>query len=302
MGKMKIISLILLLSSTTVGAAEPIAIVVTIKPLYAIVAAVSRGTKNEEPYLLVKKAHSPHHYRLTPNDARKIKRADVVFAVDGMLEIFLSNVQSGGRLVFMTAEDLPFLRMYNEKSHSENDHDDHNGHEEHEGVDPHVWLNPLNGARMAQIVADALSKIDQNNAKVYQRNAASLRQQLIDVDAEIALQLMTLSTQSFLTFHDAYGYFSDRYSLSYHSALSLSGVIRSRSFWQLKQNIAKEDIVCVMTEPQFLSDAVTSLVADSNIKVGYLDPLGADIPLGDGFYLLLLRQMAQSFTDCLTAE
>ena len=70
----------------------------------------------------------------------------------------------------------------------------------------------------------------------------------------------------------------------------------------MKQDIDAKKIVCVMTEPQFSQDVIARLVADSKVKVGRLDPLGAEIPLAVDFYARLLKQMAEDFVECLSAD
>ena len=272
-------------------------VVTTIKPLYAVIAAVSRGAAHSESYLIVKGASSPHHYRLTPADAGQAKRADVIFAVGENFESFLTALRADGRLVLMETEKLPHRRDYLQEKHEEK-HDKHH----HGNIDPHIWLDPINGAHMAQVVADVLSEVNPISKDVYQRNAAAFREQMTVLDAQIAAILKPVVGRPFLTFHDAYGYFIERYGLSYEGAVSEAGFIRSRGFWRLKQDIDAKKIVCVMTEPQFPQDVIARLVADSKVKVGRLDPLGAEIPLSSDFYARLLKQMAEEFAECLSAD
>ncbi len=61
-------------------------VVVSIKPLHALVAGVMDGVG--EPVLLVKGGGSPHGYILRPSEARNISRADLVVWVGEGLESF----------------------------------------------------------------------------------------------------------------------------------------------------------------------------------------------------------------------
>ena len=252
------------------------------------------GAAHSELYLIVKGAGSPHHYRLTPADAGRAKRADVIFAVGENFESFLTALRADGRLILMETENLPHRRDYPQEEHEDKHH--------HGNIDSHIWLDPINGAHMAQVVADALSEVNPISKDVYQRNAAAFREQMTALDAQISAILKPVVGRPFLTFHDAYGYFIERYGLSYEGAVSEAGFIRSRDFWRLKQDIDAKKIVCVMTEPQFSQDVIARLVADSKVKVGRLDPLGAEIPLAVDFYARLLKQMAEDFVECLSAD
>ena len=77
-----------LLSSTAHAAPAP-NVLVSIKPLHSIVAAVMEGAG--APELLLTGAASPHSYALKPSDARKIARADVIFWTGPVLETFLET-------------------------------------------------------------------------------------------------------------------------------------------------------------------------------------------------------------------
>lgn len=58
-------------------AAAKLEVVVTIKPLHALVAQVMTGAGS--PELLVSGTSSPHTYALKPSDAAKLSHADIFF-------------------------------------------------------------------------------------------------------------------------------------------------------------------------------------------------------------------------------
>ena len=64
-------------------------VVVSIKPIHALVAGVMQGVA--EPQLLVKGGASPHGYVLRPSDARALSRADLIVWVGPQLESFLKK-------------------------------------------------------------------------------------------------------------------------------------------------------------------------------------------------------------------
>src|SRR5512147_1007111 len=81
--------LVLLLVAATppAGAAEPPRVVVSIKPVHSLVAAVMQGVG--EPVLLLQTGASPHTYSLRPSDAQALRRAQLVVWVGEGLEMFL---------------------------------------------------------------------------------------------------------------------------------------------------------------------------------------------------------------------
>ena len=72
-----------------VRAKEPDGVVVSIKPIHSLVAAVIGDTGT--PHLIVKGNASPHAYALKPSDADALQRARVVFWVGPELENFLER-------------------------------------------------------------------------------------------------------------------------------------------------------------------------------------------------------------------
>src|SRR5215470_223715 len=80
----------LLTALTVMSAAAGTAVVVTIKPVHALVAGVMRGVA--EPKLLVRGSSSPHTYALSPSDAAALYSAAVFFRVSPQLEPFTYRI------------------------------------------------------------------------------------------------------------------------------------------------------------------------------------------------------------------
>ena len=73
-----------------------------------------------------------------------------------------------------------------------------------------MWLDPTNALVLSQAVAEALSKIDPENAAVYAANQASQAAAIESLDGEVSGQLSAIKTKPFIVFHDAYQYFETR--------------------------------------------------------------------------------------------
>src|SRR4051812_646712 len=70
-------------------AAEALDVVVSIKPIHSLVAAIMDGVGT--PDLIVDGAASPHTYALKPSNARALQDAKVVFWVGPGMEAFLEK-------------------------------------------------------------------------------------------------------------------------------------------------------------------------------------------------------------------
>jgi zinc transport system substrate-binding protein len=172
----------LLLAAVAVPArAEVPRVVVSIKPVHSLVAAVMAGVG--EPALLVDGAQSPHTYSLRPSDARGLAEADVVFWIGPPLETFLerplSTLAEAARVVALVGTPGLTLHGSGDRGHPDHGHPgDHDhpdpghedpGHEDpghggHAGMDAHVWLDVANARAMVGAIADALAATDPGNA------------------------------------------------------------------------------------------------------------------------------------------
>ena len=84
-----LLSTALLAAGTLAARAEAPDVVVSIKPIHSLVAAIMQGVG--EPGLIVEGAASPHTYSLKPSNAAALQDADVVFWVGHGLEAFLEK-------------------------------------------------------------------------------------------------------------------------------------------------------------------------------------------------------------------
>jgi len=149
--------------------------------------------------------------------------------------------------------------------------DEHDEHEEHEVVsDPHIWLNPNLVKIQVKNIAERLSKIDPENSKSYNENASQYIEKLELLDLQIREELSSCSKKDFITYHNAFSYFSNEYGLTQHTitkgvhdhsqptAKSIEGII----------DLAKKlDIKVIFTED----------TSDIRISKVIADEIGADV-------------------------
>ena len=149
--------------------------------------------------------------------------------------------------------------------------DEHDEHEEHEVVsDPHIWLNPNLVKIQVKNIAERLSKIDPENSKSYNENASQYIEKLELLDLQIREELSSCSKKDFITYHNAFSYFSNEYGLTQHTitkgvhdhsqptAKSIEGII----------DLAKKlDIKVIFTED----------TSDIRISQVIADEIGADV-------------------------
>ncbi|MGA7711176.1 MAG: zinc ABC transporter substrate-binding protein [Rhizomicrobium sp.] len=271
-------------------------VLATIKPIHSLVAGVMEGVA--KPDLLIGGALSEHSYALKPSDARKIEHASVIFEVGQDLETYLMGPLAalGGHSNIIALEQAPDVKLLVARRGGiwGNDHD--------EGPnDPHIWLDPQNAIAMTGAIADALERADPAHAGQYRVNAARQVAALTVLDRELAAKLAPIRNRPYIVFHDAYHYFESRYGLKPAGAVTVAPdrPVGPRRITQLRSTIVSGHVACIFREPQFPPKLIESLGEGTKVRIGVLDPLGAELMPGPRLYPDLLRGLARSLTGCL---
>jgi zinc transport system substrate-binding protein len=277
-------------------------VVVTIKPIHALVSGIMDGVGT--PHLLLQGGESPHSYSLRPSQVKQLHAADLLIWVGPAVEIFLEKTittlsDKTKRLRLLKVQGLTLLKGRKGGAWETHHHDD--SHHGAFDVDPHIWLDPDNAKVIVQTIAHALSQIDANNAIHYTANATRLTKCLDQLDQNLTHQLAPVKDLPYLVFHDAYQYFEHRYGLTVVGAISLSPETRpsAKRLRLLRARIKNQQVRCVFSEPQFESALVATLIEDTSVRRGTLDPLGAELAAGTSVYVTLLRNLAKSLKQCL---
>jgi zinc transport system substrate-binding protein len=296
-------------------------VVATIAPVHSLVAGVMEGVG--EPHLLLPGEASPHDFALRPSDARAIAGADLVVWVGESLETFLTGVlaSSGAPALELIeapgVDPRPFAGNEEEEAAQDehaHDHEHTDGHDDHAdehaahdhdhtGLDPHVWLDPVRAQAIVAAVADRLAALDADNAATYAANAARLTERLAELDRRLQERLAPVRGRPFVTFHEGFGYFVERYGLAEALGLTLDPQRRpgARTISALRERATEEGIVCAFAEPQFDQRMVSRLAEETGMRLGWLDPLGAGRAPGPELYFEVLEANADAVAECLAS-
>jgi ABC-type Zn uptake system ZnuABC Zn-binding protein ZnuA len=95
-------------------------------------------------------------------------------------------------------------------------------HAEESGLDPHVWLNPVRLAGIAEAVAERMAQQSPQDAEGFRTRAAALTAELTALDRELDRGLSTCARNQLVTSHNAFGYLAERYGLEQVAVTGLS--------------------------------------------------------------------------------
>ena len=182
----------------------------------------------------------------------------------------------------------------------EDGHDDEDKHDEHNhgALDPHIWLNPVFAQLQVKNIANALSNSDPTNKNYYQSNAAIYNQELNLLDTKIRTELSGCKTD-FITFHDAFSYFSEEYGLTQHTIISSTdshGEVTPKTLENII-SLARELNIKIIFAEESTSIKTSQVIADEiGGKVLVLSPLEI---VSDETYVEKMTQNLQSLKDAL---
>lgn len=300
--------------------------VVTLKPVHGLVAAVMEGVGT--PHLLIDGAASPHTYAMKPSEVRRLNAAAVVVRVSARLEVFLAKPLSlvGKRTQVVTLEDVPGMTLHktrvggdfephghhsgpaNGKVKHSHGHSHGHGHAHGKGhdddatlTDGHLWLDPHNARVIAMHIGEVLAAASPADATRFRTNAKALAARLEALDRTLQSELAPVAGKPFLVFHDAYQYFERHYGLAGAGSVTVNPEVppSARRLSQLRERLARTGIVCVFAEPQFAPRAIDTIIEGTTVRRATLDPLGAAIGAGPDHYFAMMESLARDLKGCL---
>lgn len=308
LNKFALVLSVLLYTTTALAASAP-NIVVSIKPFYNICAKVMESVGT--PHLILNNNSSPHDYQLKPSDAKLINNADLLIWGGPDVESYLTKPVSSlaNRNLDLAAipnlELLPIRTATNWQHDHEHghDHDHDHGHShnhDHGTTDPHYWLDPDNAVIIALAIADRLSEIDPTHAQTYAKNATAFAKK-INQDKKIWTQkLAPYKKEPYVVAHDAYQYFNNYFGLDGVGSITLNPEVPPsiQRVQQIQQLLIADKVHCIFSEPQYNYKIFDSLIKDTKVHVGRLDPLGQDADLGPNGYFKLMDDLVHNFVAC----
>jgi zinc transport system substrate-binding protein len=249
--------------SATAG--DKLQVVTALYP-FAYVASRVAG-EHAEVSSLTQPGAEPHDVELTPRQVASVSTADlVVYEHTFQAAVDEAVAQSGNPHLLDTATVVPLVPL--ETSSGEE-------HEAGTGLDPHVWLDPLNEAAIGDAVAARLAAADPAHAADYTANAAALRHDLTGLDSAYRTGLARCARTEFVTTHAAFGYLARRYGLTQVgiSGLSPDAEPSPARIAEVQQEVRAGGVTTIFYETLVSPAVARSIAGDLGLVADVLDPI-----------------------------
>lgn len=273
--------------------ARPV-VAVTIAPLADLVARVAGPGWSVRT--IIPPGTSPHVFEPAPRDVRALAPARLVVFVGAGYDDWIrrataacasrAELHDAGASVGVVAE-------------AGDGHGDGHAHGEI-GHDPHWWLSAVLASRAMAPLAERLAGLDPAGAAGYRARAAEVAGSLLRLDSELAAILAPVRGRPFVTAHNAWTYFAERYGLA--SAVAIEPVPgrepSPREIRALMEGARSRHLRAIFTEPQFPASAARVIADDTGLTLETVDPFGG--VAGRAGYAEMMRWNAHAFARGLS--
>ena len=261
---------------------------------------------------LTEPGQEPHDLELSAKQTAQMGEADAVLYLKTLQPAVDEAIAQSDVKTKIDAATLTKLEDHGnvEHDHGGEEHADEHAEEEHsEGgehaLDPHVWLDPVKYAEIAQGVAESFEKADPDHADDYRKNAEALAKKLGGLDTAYKEGLAKTDSKVFFTNHAAFGYLAERYGLTQEAINGLDPESEpSPARIKELQTEAKADGVTTVFYETLVSDKTAKTLAkDAGLKTDVLDPLEGitDKSKGDD-YLAVMESNLKALETALGAK
>ncbi|ANS65120.1 ABC-transporter metal-binding lipoprotein [Streptomyces lincolnensis] len=231
---------------------------------------------------LTEPGQEPHDLELSTKQTAALGEADAVLYLKTLQPAVDEAVAQSGVKTKIDAASLTKLEDHGSVEHEhegegkgEGKTEEAPAEEEEHALDPHIWLDPVKYAEVAEGVTKALEKADPDHAADYRKNADALTKKLAGLNTQFTDGLKNTRSKVFFTNHAAFGYLAERYGLT-QEAISGLDPESEPSPARIKelQTEAKADGVTTVFYETLVSDKTAKTLAqDANLKTDVLDPL-----------------------------
>jgi zinc transport system substrate-binding protein len=224
-----------------------------------------------------------HDYLLTPDDMRKLEKADVLVANGAGMESFLIKV--AGRYPRLRIEELsrgiPLITGS-------------------AGPNPHVWVSVSHAIAEVKNLSLYMSRIDAGNASVYLKNAEEYIARLESLRKEMHASLDVYRGTPIITFHEAFPYFAQEFGLRIVDVIEreAGSAPSARELANTIGIIKKHRVKSLFSEPQYPAAAAEAIARETGTRLYLLDPAVTG-PVRPDAYINIMRNNLNTLKDAL---
>jgi zinc/manganese transport system substrate-binding protein len=270
-------------------AAGPLNVMTTTEDLTAIAREVGGDKIKVES--MARGYQDPHFVEAKPSFVLKLNKADLLIAVGRELEIGWlpplitqarnSKVQPGGAGYLDASQSAHILEIpTGQITRAMGD--------VHPAGNPHYWLEPGNGRRIAESIQKRLSELDPADAAYFASRYADFDRRLAEAEKRWDAMTAPYKGAKIVTYHRSWPNFAERFGLNVIGYVEPKpGIPPSPSHTlDLIQEMKRQNVKVILVEPYFDLKTPNSVARETGAQVVVLAPsVGAEKEITDYFKL-----------------
>lgn len=276
--------------SEAVAAEQTLHILATTFPLYQITRNITAGVDGVTVDLMIPaEMGCPHDYALTPQDMRKLAKADVLVVNGQGMEEFLGaplRKANPNLIVIDSSQGIDQILQYTEMeeehghrhdakgtNHRDAHHDEHEQH--HAGPNPHLFASPRMAALLTDTIAKALAERHPRGAATLAANGRDYAERMNRLADDLAALGKRLRNNRIVTQHGVFDY------LARDMGLEVVAVVQAHAgqnpsaaeMRTLVKTLRLKKAGALFTEPQYPDAIGRTIAKEAGIAAARLDPV-----------------------------
>jgi zinc/manganese transport system substrate-binding protein len=287
--RLALMGLILLLAAAPFAAAKKLNVITSTTDLAALAQEVGGDRISIDS--IAKGYQDPHYVEAKPSFLLKLRQADLLISVGLQLEIgWLPPLvtQSGNPRIQVGAPGYLDASQFSEILEIPAGQVTRAMGDVHPLGNPHYWLDPDNGRRVAKGIAAKMSELDPANAAYFQQRCQDFDKRLVAAEKSWEDMMRPYRGRKVVTYHRSWPNFT------HHFGLDVVGYIEPRPgippspqhTIELIQQMKRDDIKLMLIEPYFDLKTPDSIARGTGGRVVVLLPsVGGEKQVTDYFKL-----------------
>ena len=278
-----------LFAAVTTDAATAVRVVTSTEDLAAIVRDVGGDRVTVEA--IAKGYQDPHFVEAKPSFILKLNKADLLVVVGRELEVAWlpplitqsrnAKVQPGSPGYLDASQNVKILDIpAGQITRAMGD--------VHPQGNPHYWLDPANGRRIAQNIQAHLAQLAPADAQYFAQRAAEFDKKLSEAEKRWKAALAPYKGLKIVTYHRSWSNFADAFGLDVVGYVEPKpGIPPSPSHTlDLIQEMKRQNIKIILVEPYFDLKTPNAISRDTGAKVLVMPPSVGGVKGTDDYFAL----------------
>ena len=233
----------------------------------------------------------PHFVEAKPSFVLKLNKADLLIVVGRELEIGWlpvlitqsrnSKIQPGGPGYLDASQTAKILELpTGQITRAMGD--------VHPMGNPHYWLDPENGRRIAKAILEKFSQMDSKNASYFAQREADFEKRLTEAQARWKAAMAPYNKVKVVTYHRSWANFADAFGLDVIGYVEPKPGIPPTPQHTLDviQAIKAQNVKVIIVKPYFDTKTPNSIAAATGAKVLVMPPSVGGVPAATDYFKL----------------